>query len=255
MFVVACVICHKLESYVDKAIASIVTQTRKPDLILLVGTDCRIETRAALEHWECTTHPIQLAASDTPLTCCQSKNFCADLVTERVTAERLNTEEVAFFTLDADDWIEERFLEVCLRYMEAGSSVVGCDYQFAMPTGFYKPATANETDIVADITKFNPLPSCSLIRLSDFIACGGYSENTRYEDWCLWIRMHYAGFRLFRYPQTLFNYRQHAANLSRGYNKFEELWRTRRYAKFCRQQASLRPAIQGRHRLQAGVAG
>lgn len=232
MLLIACVICHKLEAYVDLAIASLVTQTRKPDVILLIGTDLRPETRNAFEHWHDSPHQIPFVLSPKSLTCIESKNFAADVVTNYVTDEGHNIDETAFFTLDADDWLERFFVERCFGYMEGSDAdVVGCDYQFAMPTGFYKPCGANERDIARDIIKANPLPSCSIIRLSAFNAIGGYSPETKYEDWCLWIRLHYGGYRLFRYPQILFNYRMHANNISRAYDAFGEMWRTRKYAR------------------------
>lgn len=210
MYLTAVVICHKLEHLVDRAIASIVTQTRQPDELILLGTDCRQETVDALAHWD--RRPVRAKGmavfvehAPEPLTCTQSKNYAAAHLPEWTDA---------FFTLDADDWIHPNFIHKLMWFMEHAKrppDVVGCDYQTMDVEGFVRPSAYNNSPI-DDLVKYNVLPSCSIIRKQAFLDVGPYDEELIFEDWGMWARMYAAGKHLARYPQTLFTYMRHATN-------------------------------------------
>lgn len=200
MHLTAVVITHKLERYVDRAIASVVTQTRRPDRIVALGTDCRPETLKALHKW---SGQVEIVMTGEPLTCCASKNVAATVYVR---------EGGAFFTLDADDWINPHFVEKCMGCMERGGyAAVGCDYQIIDGHGFVHQAKANTTDI-ADMATANPLPSCSIIRRNAFDAVGGYDESFSFEDWAFWLKLKDAGYPICRYPIVLYNHLRHATN-------------------------------------------
>lgn len=210
MKLTAVVITHKLEQYVHRAIASVLTQTRRPDRIILLGTDCRAETLDALMRWE-GLPGVEIHVTQKPLTCAASKNYAASV---------LYMEDEAFFTLDADDWISPHYVEKCMGAMEAGGyAVVGCDYQVINPYGYMAQASANKADI-ADVVNLNPLPSCSIIRRSAFEEMGGYDESFAFEDWGLWLRLWQSGAKMSRYPLTMFTYLKHATNKSKGDDLF-----------------------------------
>lgn len=210
MHITAFVICHKLERYVDRALASLAVQTRLPDRIVAVGTDCRTETADALRRW--SDRGVEVVFSPKPLKCWESKNFCGDCAINLRTSA-IRVEDRAFFTLDADDWVFPRFVELAAGYMEvSGCDVVGCDYCTLFADGRLLPAGANRTPI-DDIAKANPLPCCSLIRASAFHKAGGY-EPLLFEDWGLWLKLHALGARLFRYPLPLFCYVRHDSNIT-----------------------------------------
>lgn len=192
------IICHKLERYVDMAVASVLNQTRRPDRVIVLITDCRQESFDAVMHWNDKKDRVDVIASSKPLTCAQSKNYGASLV-----------KTDCFNTLDADDWLHPHFTQKLMFLMENGSDVVaGCDYRVIEPDGFTGDANANDTDM-ADIVKRNPLPSCSIVRTDAFRAMDGYDESYIWEDWQLWLKLWYSGMAMCRYPWPLFFYRRH----------------------------------------------
>lgn len=213
MNITAFVLCHKLEKYVDRAIASIVTQSCAPDSIVLVGTDCRDETYAALRFWKGHPSKPEIVMSPTPLTCQRSKRFIGDMF-KSCTAS--TNKETAFFILDADDWVMPRYLERVASYMEQYPEVgaVGCDYQVVRRDGQVLPSAINELS-VKQIDVSNPIPACSLTRLSAYADAGGYGDY-QYEDWALWVDMTKARHRIFRWPQILYTHLRHGANLTQG---------------------------------------
>lgn len=215
MHLTAFVICHRLEHLVDRAVGSLRAQSVKPDRIILVGTDCRPETRAAFAHWAMAR--VETIYSERALTCAESKNFCGEYATNmQCGAHRV--EDRAFFTLDADDYVHPRYVEHCFGHMQqSGADVVGCDYLIDDRHGWLRPASANQTPIDR-IAERNPLPACSIIRLSAWRESGGYDGSLKYEDWALWLTLYCKGFRLYRYPMNLFTYVQHGNNLTNGYD-------------------------------------
>ncbi len=219
----AIVLCHKLEHYVDRAIASVVTQSRKPTGIILAGTDCREETHCAFSHWMRSTHEELLYARFTqaPMTCRQSKAW---------SVKQLPPDADAFFILDADDTIDERFIELCGGMMESsGADAVGCQYEIALESGRKVPAFL-PSQSKTDFRTANPMPCVSITRRTAYESVGGYNEDgSKFEDWCLWIRMHKAGKSLIRHPMSLFTYRRHAGNITNGYDGMGEILRTREY--------------------------
>ena len=214
MRLTAFVLCHRLEQYLDRAVASITTQTRKPDRIVLVGTDCRAETARAFNYWTGRGLGIEAVYSDRPLTCAQSKNFCGTV--SKTSYGSGTCIEDAFFILDADDWILPQFINRCFGYLEGtNAAAVGCDYQVVDAHKGVRNSDAN-SPWRADITKCNPLPCVSIVRLSAYLAVGGYRENLVFEDWAFWIDLTAAGFKLYRFPHILFNHCRHASNLTNG---------------------------------------
>lgn len=218
LHVTAVVICHKLEQYVDRAVGSLVTQARKPDRIVLLGTDCRDETRRALDAWTHHLHGVEAVYSDRPLTCAQSKSLAARVALAKKATNLPLQAEQAFFTLDADDWVLPHFMHRTARYMEASdAAVVGCDYQVLSDDGYMTESGVNHGPM-SEVFARNPLPCCSLIRLDAFQAVGGFCEDLIFEDWGLWVALAKAGYRLFRYPQVLFTHVRHQTNLTKGCN-------------------------------------
>lgn len=215
MKVSAFVLCHKLEQFVDRAIGSLVTQSRLPDKIYLVGTDCRQETYNSFKHWESHRTKPQIIMSREKMTCHQSKNFCSRCRNPGDTDSDITE---SFFVLDADDWLMPKFVERCLGFLE-GSDVaaVGCDYQVVDHHGVLTKAVTNDLRI-GDIAKGNPMPAVSIVRRSAFEECGPYREDFVFEDWALWVDMLAKGYRLFRYPQILFNHYRHETNITNSTN-------------------------------------
>lgn len=157
--------------------------------------------------------PVIFTTQD-KLTCMQSKRFAGDFLSK---IENKKDSVEAFFILDADDWLMPRYLERVASYMEAKPDVaaVGCDYQVIHASGIVQPSSINATPIT-EIAVRNPLPSCSLVRLSTYLEVGGYQTEYQYEDWALWASFVKAGHRIFRWPQVLYNHLRHETNLTNG---------------------------------------
>jgi alpha-1,3-rhamnosyltransferase len=57
--------------------------------------------------------------------------------------------------------------------------------------------------------------SSQMIRLSSLRDIGGYNENTKVEDWDLWLRLTESGAKLVYIPDVIVGYRMHDNNLSK----------------------------------------
>ena len=72
-----------------------------------------------------------------------------------------------------------------------------------------------------------------MIRVNELRRLGGYNENTKVEDWDLWLRLTENGAKLVYIPEVLVGYRAHDANLSRDKSlMFDEVFKiVERYKK------------------------
>ena len=75
--------------------------------------------------------------------------------------------------------------------------------------------------------------SSQMIRVNELRRLGGYNENTKVEDWDLWLRLTENGAKLVYIPEVLVGYRAHDANLSRDKSlMFDEVFKiVKRYKK------------------------
>ncbi|MEG0031914.1 glycosyltransferase family 2 protein [Acinetobacter sp.] len=58
--------------------------------------------------------------------------------------------------------------------------------------------------------------SSQMIKLNHLRDIGGYNENTKVEDWDLWLRLTGAGAKLVYIPDVIVGYRMHDSNLSKN---------------------------------------
>ena len=56
--------------------------------------------------------------------------------------------------------------------------------------------------------------SSQMIKLKELKNIGGYNENTKVEDWDLWLRLTESGAKLVYIPDVIVGYRMHESNLS-----------------------------------------
>lgn len=199
MTVTAIILCHKLEQYIDRAVASVTTQVRKADKVLLLATDGREESRIACG-----------ASFRSGMDYRWTEDSFGYVKSHQMAATMVKTD--SFFVLDADDWIMPGFIDRTAEWMEYHPKVgvVGCDYMAVTDTR----ADVLKLPDVKDLHIGNPLPSCSLIRTEAYKAVGGYPNECLNEDWALWVAMQQGGWELFRWPAVLFNHYRHATNVS-----------------------------------------
>jgi len=109
--------------------------------------------------------------------------------------------------LDADDWIEENFVERCLPLMDDPATGV-------VATGLVWPSGRVQWPVPpftpeAFLTG-NRLFCCSLFRRQCFIDVGGYSTDSGiFEDWAFWARIVLAGWKIAMVREPLFHYHPH----------------------------------------------
>ncbi len=203
MNVTVCITCHNDFEVAKRAIASVEAQTIQPTQVLVID-DGSAEP----------CPPYGAGVPDPWIRTVRITN--RGLPAARNTGLMLATGE-AFLPLDADDWLDERFIEKTLPLL-ADADVVLTGLQEHGPTrdkrylpGFDMP-WAEVT--VADLMTTNRFFYASLFRTQILRECGGYNpmmsgpwnRDGGYEDWDLWIDLKTRGVRFAAVLEYLFNY-------------------------------------------------
>jgi glycosyltransferase involved in cell wall biosynthesis len=121
----------------------------------------------------------------------------------------MNARGRAFLPLDADDWIEDTYIEKTLPLLE---DVVCVGLQeHGTRNGTYTPGCEldmKELTVEAERAS-NRLFYCSLFRTSLLREVGGYNGRMihGYEDWDLWVDLMQRGARMAWVDEPLFHYR------------------------------------------------
>lgn len=195
----AFIICHKNVSFLLKAAKSLANQTREPSHSTILVTDHGF-TNEDLVRDVSQLCGIPVEYSPTSLTCAGSKNYAAS-----------HSMSSAFFTLDADDYLEPEFVEKCFgRLEESGADAVGCAYWQETPSG---TKTSVDLPTIPNIKKANPLPSCSIISKAAYLKTPGFLDIL-YDDWAMWMRLSLLGCKLERLDNHLFTYVRHPGALT-----------------------------------------
>ena len=190
----AFIICHGNAGFLRRAAESLAAQTRQPTARIILCTDAAKETEAAAQIVSDATGIGVIGLSES-LSCAGSKNYAASLVTID-----------CFFTLDADDYLEPRFVEKCIAHMEkSGADVVGCDYWVQRVDG---PRFQADLPPIDGVRQANPLPCCSIIRTAAFRRTSGFPDIL-YDDWAIWLELTRLGCFLDRVPEPLFTFVRH----------------------------------------------
>lgn len=137
----------------------------------------------------------------------------------------MNARGHAFLPLDADDWIEEDFLEKTLPLL---TDVVCVGLQeFGLRTGTYMPGCdLGDGLTVEDEIRSNRLFYCALFRTSLLREVGGYNGRMihGYEDWDLWIDLMQRGARLHFLNEVLFHYNTRADSMLQNTERHHRDW-------------------------------
>lgn len=122
------------------------------------------------------------------------------------------------FPLDSDDIIAENTLEKMYRHLQSGDGdIITCRVMmFGNETGELKLPKPTKRNMTID----NCLVSAALLRKSDFMACGGYSNDFKValEDYDFWLNLIFNhNKKIYRIPEILFYYRIKEKNESRNW--------------------------------------
>lgn len=119
-----------------------------------------------------------------------------------------NSKYIAF--LDPDDYIEITFLEKVVIFAESHSGTTPVIVNTDVNVHGHNEVDIWETAELSwpEITNHNQLPICSLIKLSELVKVGGFSDymSDGFEDWELWTRLASRGYRSKRIAEPLFHY-------------------------------------------------
>lgn len=202
--------------YLQRAIESVVEQTRQPEELLLIDAGSRDGSRESMDEYA-DAYPSLISRYD----CSRDTSIPA---MRNLALELVDTEYLTF--LDGDDWFVPTKLqrEVDRLAQSPGSPVVFSDVQYVDAAGDYRGTwCGNQTPPTGDVLfdtiirrwPREMLPRSELLPRSAVRSIGGYDEDLKiFEDWDMKIRL--ATDTEFRYcPDPLSVYRRHEAGVSR----------------------------------------
>jgi glycosyltransferase involved in cell wall biosynthesis len=136
--------------------------------------------------------------------------------------KKIDTE--LFFFLDADDFVEPTYTERLITVLRENPD---CAFAYSDMIHFNESGQAPTSLPDFDVTtlmKRNYIPYSALMRNSDFMSVGGYSNylndcRNHMTEWDLWLRFVAAGKAGKRYPKPMFNYYQDADQMSKNYER------------------------------------
>jgi glycosyltransferase involved in cell wall biosynthesis len=118
--------------------------------------------------------------------------------------------------LDPDDRLAPGYLAACLDALEAHpeAGLAYTDYVHEEPG---ETRTVELPSFDADLLRTqNILPPSALFRRRVWEDCGGFCDNTAYEDWDFWVRAAACGHTGVRVAAPLFTHVMHGGNFSYG---------------------------------------
>lgn len=134
-----------------------------------------------------------------------------------------NAKSELIFQLDSDDIIAPTALEKMYSHFMAGDGdIITCRVMmFGKKLGELKLPKPTKLNMVKD----NCLVNAALLRKSDFLECGGYSEDYKLalEDYDLWLNLLFEhNKKIYRVPEILFYYRIKDKSESRNWQHRDE---------------------------------
>jgi len=208
--------CRNAASTLDEAVESILRQTLDDLEVVAVDDGSSDETPQRLDHWARQDRRLRvlhrppaglIGSLSTGLAECR-----APLIAR----------------MDADDRSHlERFAsQAAMLSAGADLAAVGCLVE-AFPPEHVGPGLRLYLDwlnslttpeaIAREIYVESPLAHPSVMLRADWIRkVGGYQDHGWPEDYDLWLRLHAAGGRFAKVPQTLFYWREHPGRLTHG---------------------------------------
>lgn len=196
------VITHNYGRYLPTAVASAVDQSRHPRVLIMDdgstdGTEDVVRDLAA-------RYPL--------LTCHRSAQTRGLAATRNDAAERVETEWLVY--LDADDWLDLRFVERGERWLarHPACDVLTTDITVVGEGRAPKVSRTRAPKSWRQLRRRNPVGQTSFIRRSMILSLSGYDDMFAYEDWEFWIRALKAGYTFDRLPGAHVHHREHGLN-------------------------------------------
>lgn len=196
------VITHNYGRYLATAVTSVVDQTRRPRILIMDdgSTDNTEEVvRTLTERYP----SVKSHRSATARGLAATRNAAARMV---------ETEWLIY--LDADDWLDSRFVEHGEHWLERRPTcdVLTTDVTLVRDERQPVVARARVPRSWRGLLRGNTVMQTSFIRRAMILALDGYDGAFDYEDWEFWIRAVKAGYTIDRLPGAHVYYRQHGDN-------------------------------------------
>lgn len=187
---------YNTEKYLSECLDSVLKQTFTDIEVICVNDGSSDNSAKILE---------QYAARDKRIHIINQKN--SGVVTARNNGIK-NAQSDLIFPLDGDDFIEPTTLEKMYKSMMSGAGdIITCRVELC---GEQRGEMSLPRPTKFNMARKNCLVNAALFKKSDFIACGGYSNefDTALEDYDLWLNMVFNhNKKIYRIPEKLFYYR------------------------------------------------
>ncbi|MFN0025807.1 MAG: glycosyltransferase family 2 protein, partial [Acidimicrobiales bacterium] len=192
--------------FIDQALASIATQTRLPDHIVLVDDASTDQTVCRARAWQ-TRLPLEVVVLPTNGGVSRARNAGAKL---------LGTDLIAI--LDGDDVVLPDHVELLADRHRQRGGIVSPKAYFWVPGRRCTPYQRRlrglnlpRTGQLRRLVRKNYVFVASMVSRRDFELVGGYTEGPPHQDmtsdWDLWLRMVAAGNRVSQAPFATVLYR------------------------------------------------
>lgn len=187
---------YNTEKYLSECLDSVLKQTFTDIEVICVNDGSSDNSAKILE---------QYAARDKRIHIINQKN--SGVVTARNNGIK-NAQSDLIFPLDGDDFIEPTTLEKMYKCIMSGAGdIITCRVELC---GEQRGEMSLPRPTKFNMARKNCLVNAALFKKSDFIACGGYSNefDTALEDYDLWLNMVFNhNKKIYRIPEKLFYYR------------------------------------------------
>ncbi|MGD9795047.1 MAG: glycosyltransferase family 2 protein [Acidimicrobiia bacterium] len=203
------VICcaYQAEDHIDQMLASLASQTRLADQVVVVDDASTDGTGDRARAW----------ADHLPITVVRASENLGPGAARHLAVGHLTTDLIS--PIDADDVVLPDHLDALARYLPEGLGAVGSAGYYWHPgqplVNFHERSRlglAPEHQL-RQLLVTNRLLIAGMYRRCDYDAIGGF-EDMAHEDWGLWVKLAMAGIPITICPVPTYLYRQHAASLT-----------------------------------------
>lgn len=207
------VVSHRLNPFLIEALNSIKFQTRVPDSVILVLSECEVTRELIDQIQEIEIHNLEVV-SVPDATAASNRNYGASL---------LQTDYVVF--LDGDDVLRKNAFECFYFNLISGNEIVlgsSCNTFPSLTFYYVAPRITHEM-----LVRNNQLNITAAIKLDTFKSLNGFRESGIYqehlpEDWDFWCRLTKEYGPIKTISTVLFSYRQHPSSTTSTYNWLPE---------------------------------